>query len=265
MKLMYAIVLLGMVSCNSADKKDEPLNMPGAYNMLSQSANDGTKDTSFAGAQQLKIYTDDYMMFAKINPPDSVSRFGIGAYTADSGKVVEHAIDVAADTAGTAATTGTNNFTLMIEKTPKGYKQVIPDMGVQGKKWTLTEEYESVGTAVKAPLDGAWKQTRAYYIKGSDTATNTPIQYKTYYAGHFIWGHRYKDSTNKLRTGIGFGTFTMDAANKVKETLTASSYYQVRGKTIDIDVEMNGADEFKQTITEANGDKNVEVYQRLKK
>ncbi len=261
MKLIFAMVLLGLISCNNADKQ-ENLNMPGAYKMLSQSANDGAKDTTFAGSKQLKIYTEDYMMYANINSPDSVSGFGIGAYNTDSGKVVEHVINIVADSAGNA---GTNNFTLMIEKTPKGYKQVIPEMEVGGKKWTLTEAYESVGTAEKSPLDGAWKEIKSYYINGKDTSINTPMQYKTYYAGHFIWGHLYKDSTNKLLTGIGFGTFTMDAANKVKETLTASTYFQVRGKTVDVAVEINGADEFKQTITSPDGNKQVEVYQRLKK
>jgi len=261
MKLISAIVLLGMVSCNNADKK-ETQHMPGAYNMLSQTANDGTKDTVFAGQKQLKIYTEDYMMYANINSPDSVSGFGIGTYTADSGKVVEQVIDVESDTAGNPVT---NSFTLLIEKTPKGYKQVIPEMEAFGRKWTLTETYDSVGTSEKSPLDGAWKETKNYYIKGMDTSVSMPLQYKTYYAGHFIWGHVYKDSTNKSNTGIGFGTFKMDGTNKLKETVDASTYYQVRGKTVDIDVELNGADEFKQTITNPDGTKNVEVYKRLKK
>ena len=52
--------------------------------------------------------------------------------------------------------------------------------------------------------------------------------------------------------------------NKVKEHVNVSTYYQIRDKNLDIDIEMTGTDEFKQTITEANGAKNVEIYQRLK-
>jgi hypothetical protein len=51
----------------------------------------------------------------------------------------------------------------------------------------------------------------------------------------------------------------------VKESVTASNYSQIRGKKFDIDIEMNGTDEFKQTITGDNGQKDVEVYQRVKK
>ena len=94
---------------------------------------------------------------------------------------------------------------------------------------------------------------------------NKTVQYKTYNAGHFMWGHTFADSTNKLHTGMGYGTFEMNGTNKVKENVSVSTYYQARGKSFDIDIEMNGADEFKQTITESNGDKGVEVYQRLKK
>lgn len=263
MKLVYAIVLLGMVSCNSADKKEqEALHMPGAYSMLSQTLNDGKKDTTYTTLKQLKIYTDDYMMYANTNPADSSSAFGIGTYRLDSGKVVETVIYNASDSSASA---NPSDYTLAIEKMPKGYKQVIANMGTGPQKWTLTEVYDSVGTATTSPLDGAWKQTKSYNTSGKDTIVDAPIQYKIYCAGHFIWGHTYKDSANKIFTGIGFGTFTMDGANKLKETVTASTYYQVRGNTVDIGVEMNGADEYTQTITQANGNKSIEVYQRLKK
>ncbi len=64
---------------------------------------------------------------------------------------------------------------------------------------------------------------------------------------------------------MGYGTFAMNGTNKVKEHVNASTYYIIKGKDFDIDIELTGADEFKQTITETNGDKGVEIYQRLKK
>ncbi len=202
------------------------------------------------------------MMYANVNPADSASSFGIGPYTADTGGVKENLIYSAADT---TANTSPGSFNLVIENTPKGYKQVIPEIESGGQKFRLTEEYDAVGTTEKSPLDGAWKEIKSYTIKGKDTTVNNATQFKTYYAGHFIFGHTWADSTKKLHTGMGYGTFAMNGTNKVKENVEASTYYQVRGKIFDIDIELTGADEFKQTITESNGDKGVEIYQRVKK
>ncbi len=90
-------------------------------------------------------------------------------------------------------------------------------------------------------------------------------QYKTYYAGHFIFGHTYKDSANKIHTGMGYGTFTMGSANKITENVVVSTYGSIRGKSFDIAIEMTGTDAFKQTISETTGEIGVEFYQRLKK
>ncbi len=261
MKLLFAIALLTILSCNNAEKK-ETMSMPGAYNMLSQSVSDGKTDTSYTDLKQLKIYTDDYMMYANMNPADSVSAFGIGSYSADTGTVIENVVYNASDT---SENTNPGNFTVLIEKTAKGNTQVLPEIEYQGQKWKLTEEYESAGTSAKSPLDGAWKEIKSYTIKGKDTTIQKMTQYKTYFAGHFMFGHTYRDSANKLHTGIGYGTFEMNGANKVKEKVTTSTYYQIRGQSFDIDIEMNGADEFKQTITDTTGDRTVEVYTRMKK
>lgn len=235
--------------------------MPGAYNLLSQTANDGTKDTVFNNAQ-LKIYTDGYMMYAHINPPDSLSGFGIATYsTSDTGTVTEHTIYHASATAADSISAA---YTLQVEKTPKGFKQVIPEIEDEGRKIKLTEEYEAVGDSERTALDGAWKLVAYYNITGTDTTTDKITQYKTYYAGHFIFGHTITDSAGKYHSGIGFGTFTMNGSDKVKENVTASTYSEVRGQSVDIDIEMNGADEFKQTINFPQG-KLVEVYQRIKK
>jgi hypothetical protein len=236
--------------------------MPGAYTMLSQSVNDGKKDSTSTNLKQLKIYTADHMMYANVNPADSVSSFGIGTYTAAGDSVLENVMYSASDT---SANNMAASFTLLIEKTAKGYKQLIPDIKWGEQKYKLTEEYETSGTVTTSPLDGAWKQSKGYSIKGKDTVANTAIQYKTYYAGYFMFGHTYTDSAKKVHTGTGYGTFTMSSSNKVKENVTASTYYQVRGKSFDIDIEMTGTDEFKQTITDADGTKAIEFYQRLKK
>ncbi len=134
-----------------------------------------------------------------------------------------------------------------------------------GKPYRLTEDYESVGTAAKTSFDGSWKQTKAFQVKGKDTVESKNNQYKTYFASYIIWGHTYTDTLNKSHTVVGFGKFELKGADKLKETLIASTYYQVRGKDIDIDIEMKGADEFKQTLTQPDGTKFAEVYERMKK
>ena len=261
MKLFSAIGLLFIIACNSP-QKNENISMPGAYKMLSQSVKGPKVDTTYLSLQQLKIYTDDYMMYANINPSDSMSSFGIGTFSAEKDTVTEKVIYSASDS---SRNDNGGNFKLVITKTDKGYKQVIPEIESQGQKFMLTEEYESAGTAAKSPIDGAWKMSKVFYVKGKDTSTVKATQFKVYYAGHFIWGHSYTDSAQKKHTGMGFGKFEMNGTNKLKETVAASTYYQIRGQDVELDIEMNGNDEFKQTITNKDGGKSVEIYQRLKK
>ena len=262
MKFIFAMIAFAMIGCNSTPNQKEKPAMPGAYNMLSQTVNDGKKDTTYTGLQQLKIYTEDHMMYANFNPSDSSSGFGIGSYTADTGTVTEYVFYSAGDTSINAEPA---TYTLLIEKTLAGYKQVIPEIGSPGNLVRLTEIYDLASVAVKSPLDGAWKLIKGYTLKGKDTIANTATQFKTYYAGHFLFGHTYADSTKKNHTGMGYGTFAMNGNNKVKENVAVSTYYQIRGQSFDIDIAINGPDEFRQTITDTNGDRNVEIYQRLKK
>lgn len=260
-KIIPSVLLLSLVACNNTTPK-ESLAMPGAYSMLSQAIKGSNVDTTYTALQQLKIYTADYFMYANVNPADSVSAFGIGTYSSDTGVVTEHAIFAGADSTSSASPA---TFTLEVSKKDSGYQQVIPDIESQGQKFRLTEDYKTISSTATSPLDGVWKQTKYYYIKGKDTTLEEVVQYKTYYAGHFIWGNSYVDSAKKTHTGIGYGTFTMDGTSKVKETIMASTYSQIKGMTFDIDISTNGADAFSQTITNADSTKTVEYYERLKK
>ena len=259
--LMVAAVMLFIISCNTSDKK-ENVSMPGAYKMLSQNIKYDKIDTTYTTTLQMKIYTDDYMMYANVNSLDSISSFGIGTYSVNKDTVTENVIYSASDT---TKNENPGKYNLIIEKTSKGYKQIIPDILTQGRHIKLTEEYEAAGTAVTSPLDGAWKQTKSYYIKGKDTFANKVTQYKIYHAGIVLWGNTYTDSLNKTYTSTGFGKFEMSGNNKVKESMMASTTYQVRGHDFDIDIEMKGTDEFTQTIHNTDGSKSIEIYQRLKK
>lgn len=262
MKKVFAFVLLSAAACTSASKK-EPLQMSGAYQMKSMSLKNEKTDTNVNSLLQLKMYTADYIMYANVNPADSVSGFGVGTYTINNDTLTESIFYNGGDTAMKVTE---NVFKLTINKTANGYTQIIDNMdwGDAGKA-TLTETYESVGTTTASPLDGLWKLVKGFDIKGTDTSINTNTQFKMYHAGHIMFGHTWVDSTKKTYTGIGYGSFTMEGNNKLKESITASTYHSIRGQTIDIAVEMDGTDGYTQTITMPDGLKLVEVYQRVKR
>lgn len=261
MKLILATTLFFIIACNGGEKK-ETLIMPGAYMMISQSIKSSTIDTTYLTLQQLKIYTGDYMMYANFYARDSTSSFGIGSYSAHKDTVTENVIYSASDSVkdDTART-----YKLYIEKKDSGYKQVIPDMGgSQSQKLILTEVYKAVETPAKSPVDGVWQESKTYYVKGKDTTKYNTTQFKAYYGGYYMWGHTFSDSVKKNHTGMGYGKFTMNGTNKLTESCMVSSYYRLRGQDINIDIEMNGPDEYTQTITYPNNEKSVEIYKRLK-
>ncbi|MEO6639166.1 MAG: hypothetical protein ABIN25_12890 [Ginsengibacter sp.] len=236
--------------------------MQGTYMMLSQTLNDGTKDTRYASLKQLKTYSDDFFMYTQVNPDDSVSSFGVGSYNIDSGKVVENVIYSSADSTFSDAPV---TYRLDITKTPDGYTQVIPEIVTRGQKYKLTEEYNKVGTDVKSPLDGVWKETKSFVIRGADSIVNNRTQYKSYNNGYFMFGQTVKDSTGKNHTGIGFGTFVMNGDNQAKETDLNSTYAIIAGNTFTVDLQMDGPDKYYQMINNADGTKGLEYYERLKK
>lgn len=256
--LILCFLILTLFSCSST--KETP-DMPGTYLMQSQTLNDGTKDTRVTALKQLKIYTDAFFMHTQVNPQDSVSGFGVGSYTTDKGTVTENVIYRSSDT-----TIGTpQTYVLDIEKNPDGYKQFIPEISILGQKNKLTEEYLTVGTSAKTPLDGVWKETKSFNVKGKDTILNNRTQYKTYFAGYFMFGHTVKDSSSRTRTGIGFGTFEMKSDKLIMETDLNSTYSIIAGNTFNVAIEMDGTDKYKQTINNADGTTGVEYYERLKK
>ena len=254
-------MVLAEISCNTSSVKETP-KMPGTYFMTSQTVNDGKKDTKYTDLKQLKIYTDNLMMYVQVNSPDSTSAFGVGSYTSDTGTVTENVIYSARDTTF-ANTPGI--FKLNITKTVDGYEQVIPEILTGSQKYKLTEVYQTSGTTAKTPLDGIWKQINSYSLNGKDTIKDVRIQFKAFNAGYFMFGHTFTDSASKKHTGIGFGTFEWINNNKIKETDLNSTYSIIAGQTFDIDIEMTGTDHYKQIITNADGSKSVEYYERLKK
>lgn len=250
------MLILLIISC--ASRQDE-INMAGAYSMTNQVINDGTKD-SIIDRKQLKIYTDKYMVYASPNVGDSFANFGIGTYTVRDGKLTEYRFYTAAD--------GEKNdtFTLSLDKNMDGYRQVIENIEMEGKVYKLTEDYENASTGLKSPLDGAWKQVKNIYItrNGDSSVNNNPLEYKAFQSGYFIWAITVRDSLNRRTSVFGYGPFEMKGENKMIETIANSTFSSNLGKTYEVDLEFLSPDSYKQTITFANGDRSIEIYERLK-
>src|SRR5688572_14735250 len=154
-------------STTSSDSSTDSTNieMKGAYSMTKQIGNDGTKDTLLK-KEQLKIYSDHYMMWASPRATDSFGEYGIGTYSQIDGKVKEYIFytSIAGDVKDTAQ--------LEITKLPDGYRQVIRYVD-STSTFVLTEEYDKVGKEPTTKLDGAWRLTKDIFIDGNgDTITN---------------------------------------------------------------------------------------------
>ncbi|HEX8676577.1 MAG TPA: hypothetical protein VF700_05115 [Segetibacter sp.] len=258
MKKLFPLLLIVVLS--NCSKKESP-NMKGAYLMVSQVMNDGSKDTVI-NRRQMKIFTDEHVIYAAMRFPDSLASYAVGTYRTGDGHVMEHYYYSSANQFTE------DSFLLEIEKTDTGYKQVIEDLPSQGKTVKLTEVYRNVGNADSTPLNGAWKQTESFNInKKGDTTSNENIvqQLKVYQAGHFIWTSTYLSPAKKTQIFFGYGTFQMDGNNKSKEINTLSTYPPIIDSTFNIELEFMGKDSYKQTIVYPTRNyKSVEIYERLK-
>lgn len=262
MKKYFAFLLIIIISCKNSGKDDDTgvFKIPGTYSMLTQSIKGDITDTTFTNVQQLKIFTNNYMMYANVLAQDSISAFGIGTYTFNNDTLIENVIYTSSDT---TSNDEPRTYMLVIEKTPSGFKQSIHNFMTGTEKVTLTESYSANEKAPASPLDGTWKLLKKYSITGTDTTELNETQYKIYFQGHCIWGTTYRDANNVKHTGIGFGKFEMEGTNKVKEKMRASTFSGVRAHNFDIDIEMDGKNNFKQSITNADGTKGLEIYERM--
>lgn len=269
MKNFIFLLVICFIACqdssdsNSADNNTNDsteASMKGAYSMTKQIGNDGTKDTLLK-KEQLKIYSDHFMMYASPRATDSFGEYGIATYSHNGDRVRENIFYTS--TAGEVRDTAI----LEISKLPNGYKQVIRYVDSSGT-FVITEEYDKVGKEPATKLDGAWKQTKDIFIdKNGDTTRNTTkTQFKIYEAGYFIWANPNKDpASNNFYSAYGYGTYKLLNDTTSQETNINSTFYtQLVGKPVEIKLEFDGSDKYKQTIGGPNGEKSVELYERLK-
>jgi hypothetical protein len=199
-------------------------------------------------------------MFSQVIPSDSNASFGVGTYSSDTSGVIEKLAYTSADS---SFSDSLRTYNLSISRTADGYNQVIPDIVINNAPSKLTETYITVGKKQSTPLDGVWKQSKSYDVKGNDTLSYNRTEYKAFYNGYFMFGITDKDSTGKISTGVGFGTYSMEGDNQLKETDLNSSYSIIAGESFLIDVKFDGNDKYVQTITHPDSSKTVEYYERL--
>jgi hypothetical protein len=257
--LAFICAAIIAVSCSNPSP-----NMKGAYKMLSQNLKGDTLDITNNNSQ-LKLYTEEYMMWTNYSPADSGRGFGICAYITNEDEVIESAIYSAANE---TVSDSTQNYSLTIERTGKGYRQAISSMERgTGARFVSTEEYETVGAAKTSPLDGAWVMTDGFYT--NDKGENVPVKatiYRAYYAGNFMFGNTMRDALNVSQANIGFGTFEMNGDSALTESIQTSSYANLVGRKFPITLKWNGPDEFTQTIMAEDGSSSeTETYKRLGK
>ena len=267
---IFLLVISFLAACQDKSKEKSDIvdntkdsaefQIKGAYSMIKQIGNDGTKDTLLK-KEQLKIYSDHYMMYASPRATDSFGEYGIGTYRQEPNKVTEYIFytSSAGDVKDTAV--------LEITPLPNGYKQVTRYADANSV-FIITEEYDKVGKEPPSPLDGAWTQVKNILInRKGDTTRNTKItQFKIYESGYFIWANPNKDpASNNFNSLYGYGTFKMLDKNKSQEININSTFSTLLvGKPVDIDLEFMGNDQYKQTILGPRGEKSVEIYERLK-
>ena len=258
MKQLLSLLLLFNMASYAQKSTKVPLQMKGVYAINYQKINNGIKDEVIP-IKQLKIYTDRYVMYAaKRSPIDSLASFGIGTYKIENGKVMEYFFYLS--NAGKVNDTAA----LVINKLPKGYKQVIVYPPYKDTIFTLTETYDKVDKPIVSPLDGAWKLTKSYIIGASgDTTIRDFTEYKTYQNGHFMWCVGIKDSSAQNIGFFGYGTFTMKGTKLTEVNTNTTFMTDLYNKPVAIDIKFLGKDSYMQTHSSNLDGKAVEVYERM--
>ena len=235
--------------------------MTGAYRMLSQFGNSQSLDTTSTNPQ-MKIFTGNYTMYARHG--GSRVAFGVREFIKERGGIAERNIFGMRDTSEFVAP---DVFHLEIDRTDEGYKQVIPSAKFMGEDFYIEEEYKRVDIGKATPVDGAWRLTKAFTVKGTDTTHLQIVQYKFYQSGNFIFGHSLRDSAFAIpHAGIGFGTFSMTDDNTLVENVETSNYPAIVGKSFNIKLMLSvPPNNLVQIVDELDGVKSVEYYERLVK
>ena len=253
--LLFLLTTIIFFSCSNSNTNT---SMDGAYVHVPQFVKGVVADTN---QHQLIIYTGSHVMQVTANPLTSAGAFSIGSYSFKEGKLTSLAQYTAIDT---AANTASISATAVISKSDNGYTETTGSIG--DAKSTTGNEYRQVSAADTSVLDGIWKQVTGFSIKGKDTTVWADVQYKAFYGGYFAYGN-YAEPTkinSKRQTYTSYGTFSISGGNVLKQNIEASNEAGLIGKTVEIQVTLNGKDMYEEHHTGQNGEAEVIYYQRVK-
>jgi hypothetical protein len=257
-KVLMLAALTACMIYGCTKTKKEP-SQTGVYKMNKLTVNSGGRDSVYARTQ-IKIYTDKFFAYASMAPDSSVG-FGVGTYKADTGNSVAET-----NIYSSLALDSPKVYHLLVTRKDSTYTQVIPLTSPKGIKYSLTEAYQQMPTSDSTKLDGVWKLTSAYTLKGKDTVKEAEVQFKAFWGGHFMFMHRYPvDITGRqFKNGFGYGDFSLKS-DTLSEQDQLTSHAALLNRQFAIRIQFNGNDEYSQVITDTKtGDKSVEVYKRLK-
>jgi len=248
------------VTKNDLTKNKDSLNMQGAYLLRKQVMKQGNKD-SILKIDQFKIYTNEYVFYVSPETENSAADYGIGTYTVRDGKLIEYIFYMGSQD------NHKDTFELMIHKNINGYTQILEKTTDKGKL-VFTGDYERVGkNDLHTPLDGVWRQISNTYIpkNGNENTNNSPIQYKGYQSGHFVFANSSPVFGQKPVVHFGYGSFEMNGKDQVMEVNTNTNMSAASiGNPLALQLEFFGNDRYQQTLVFSNGDRVTEVYERLK-
>jgi hypothetical protein len=244
----------------SCTQKEEPSTLNGVYKMDSQSIRAVSNDSLLQTGEnhnQLKIYGDAHYIWVNM-AADSTANFGIGSYTKKGSDVVETNIY------NSSGVDSVIHFNVVIETKETGYVQNISNMNYNGTDIKIEEVYSRMKEGAASDLDGLWKATANYFIKGTDTTYQNYPDYKMYNKGTFIWAIRPLMDTvnNKYISYIGTGSFTQDK-DQIKEITSMSN---ISGGVPDQNLTLQNRkeDEFTQVINQPDGSVRYTVYKKVK-
>jgi hypothetical protein len=255
--LLYAVLLgCSFLGC----KKKEKLSLIGVYKLEKQRITGGGTDSTYL-RKQIKIYTAHNFIYAGMTPDSSVG-FAVGTYKPDTGnRIIEH------EFFSSFNLNASRTFKVDIMMKDSGYSQKIPDIAViKGIKYDLVEDYTRLPAGDTSKLDGLWKMTKAYLLKGNDTSNQQNTQYKIFWGGHFLYIHSLPidKAATKFKSGFGFGTFSFKD-NMITEQDQMSNDTRVLNHQFAVKTIFSGNDEYTQVIYDSKmNQQSVEIYKRVK-
>lgn len=255
-KSAYFLLLSSLLAITAFAQRNNDIK--GVYKMLRQAHVEGGKD-SLLKREQIKFYTDQYMLHASPRHNDSAGEFGVGKYIFDGEKLTEYVIysSVAGDLKDT--------FELKIIPTERGFTQEIEFELQTNKKFVLSEDYEKIGRPGKSALDGLWKLEKAMIIRpNGDTVSDKRIQFKIFQNGYFAWITDFPEAEEgQPKTSFGYGTFTLNGKNLKENNINSTYHTLLVGKDTDLTVDILGKSRYRQTIKGGNGEKYIEIYTKM--